>query len=212
MRLRLTPRDTTFFDLFATLAAHLVTGADLLAQLVGAEPVDRPALADRLRNAEHDADDATHSIMRRLNQTFVTPFDRDDIYVLASALDDCMDYMEDAGSMIVLYAVEDLPEGVSDQISTLQRAAELTADAMPRLRSLEGLDEYWIEVNRLENEADRAYRGLTATLFSDPIYQESPAGVIEMLKLKEIVDALEDAADSFERVANTVETIFVKES
>jgi predicted phosphate transport protein (TIGR00153 family) len=212
MRLRLTPRDTTFFDLFSTLAAHLVTGADLLAQIVGAEPVDRSVLADRLRDAEHDADDATHSIMRRLNQTFVTPFDRDDIYALSSALDDCMDFMEAAGAMIVLYAVEDLPAGVNDQIATLQRAAELTADAMPRLRSMEGLEEYWIEINRLENEGDRAYRGLTALLFSDPAYQESPAGVVEMLKLKGVVDSLEDAADSFEHVANTIETIFLKES
>ncbi|WP_420112005.1 DUF47 domain-containing protein [Pseudactinotalea sp.] len=212
MRLRLTPRDVTFFDLFATLAAHLVTGADLLAQIVGAEPADRSVLADRLRDAEHDADDATHSIMKRLNQTFVTPFDRDDIYVLSSALDDCMDFMEAAGAMIVLYAVEDLPEGVNDQVATLQRAAELTADAMPRLRTMEGLEEYWIEINRLENEGDRAYRGLTAALFSHPVYQESPAGVVEMLKLKGVVDSLEDAADSFERVANTVETIFLKES
>lgn len=212
MRLRLTPRDTTFFDLFSTLASHLVTGADLLAQIVGAEPADRSVLADRMRDAEHDADEATHSIMRRLNQTFVTPFDRDDIYVLASALDDCMDFMEAAGAMVVQYAVKELPEGVNDQIATLQRAAELTADAMPRLRSMEGLKEYWIEINRLENEGDRAYLGLTTLLFSDPTYQESPAGVIEMLKLKGVVDSLEDAADSFERVANTVETIFLKES
>ena len=86
MRLRLTPRDTTFFDLFSTLAGHLVTGADLLAQIVGADPSDRSDLVDRLNDAEHDADEATHQIMRRLNQTFVTPFDRDDIYTLASAL------------------------------------------------------------------------------------------------------------------------------
>ncbi|WP_156253106.1 DUF47 domain-containing protein [Pseudactinotalea terrae] len=212
MRLRLTPRDTTFFDLFSTLAGHLVTGADLLAQIVGADPSDRSDLVDRLNDAEHDADEATHQIMRRLNQTFVTPFDRDDIYTLASALDDCMDYMDAGGAMIKLYAIDQLPEGVNDQVTTLQRAAELTADAMPRLRTLEGLEEYWIEINRLENEGDRAYRNLTAELFSLPIYQESPAGVVEMLKLKGVVDSLEDAADSFEGVANTIETIFLKES
>lgn len=213
MRFRLTPRDATFFDLLAGSAGHLVVGADLLAQLIGAPPAERPAYAERLGQAEHDADDSTHAIMRRLNQTFVTPFDRDDIYNLASALDDCMDAMEAAGDLIVLYRVHDLPDGVMAQVSTLQRAAELTAAAMPRLRDMnEELTEYWIEVNRLENEADRAYRDLLALLFQSPRYQESPAAVIEMFKLKGIIDVLEQAADSFEKVANYVETIFLKES
>lgn len=212
MRLRMTPRDTTFFDLFATLAAHLVTGADLLAQIVGAPPAERPALAESLRDMEHACDDAAHTIMRRLNQTFVTPFDRDDIYVLAANLDDCMDFMEAAGEMTVLYAIDEFPAKVSEQISTLQRSAELTAGAMPRLRGLDQLEEYWIEINRLENAADRAYRELNADLFSNPKYQQSPVGVIEMMKLKGVIDALEAAADSFEHVANTVETICLKES
>lgn len=213
MRFRLTPRDVTFFDLLATSAGHLVTGADLLAQLIGAPPAERPPYAEQLGQAEHDADDSTHAIMRRLNQTFVTPFDRDDIYALASALDDCMDNMEAAGDLIVLYRVHELPEGVNKQVSTLQRAAELTAAAMPKLQNMdEELTEYWIEVNRLENEADRAYRDLLALLFQSPRYQESPAAVIEMFKLKGIIDVLEQAADSFEKVANFVETIVLKES
>lgn len=212
MRFRMTPRDTTFFDLFAALASHLVTGTDLLAQLFGADPADRPPLHEKLREMEHEADDAAHGIMRRLNQTFVTPFDRDDIYVLASNLDDCMDFMEAAGEMTVLYGVDELPAGVSDQVATLQRAAELTADAMPRLRTMDRLEPYWIEINRLENEADRAYRALNADLFSNPRYQATPAGVVEMMKLKGVIDALEAAADSFEHVANTVETICLKES
>jgi uncharacterized protein len=212
MRLRLTPRDTTFFDLLATLASHLVTGSDLLAQILGADAVDRAPLYARLREMENVCDDAAHTIMRRLNQTFVTPFDRDDIYVLASYLDDCMDFMEAAGEMTVLYAVEELPPGVSDQVAVLQRAAELTADAMPRLRTLDDLQEFWIEINRLENEADRAFRALNADLYNNPRYQASPADVIDMMKLKGIIDALEDAADSFEHVANTVETICLKES
>src|SRR5699024_5574399 len=115
------------------LAGHLVTGANLLAQLIGSEPADRGPLADQLKDCEHMADDATHSILRRVNQTFVTPFDRDDIYDLASALDDCMDFMEAGGEIVVLYGVDELPAAVTDQVTTLQRAAELTADAMPKL-------------------------------------------------------------------------------
>lgn len=206
MRLRLTPRDTTFFDLLGALARHLVTGASLLAELLGADRKGRETLAGRLREEEHLADELAHEIMRRLNQTFVTPFDRDDIYALTSALDDCMDSMEEAADLIVLYRVDELPRRVSDQVQVLQRCAELTADAMPRLRGMGKLVEYWVEVNRLENEADKLHRKLIAFLFDDV------TDPILLMKLKEIVDVLEDAADHFEKVANLVETIALKES
>ena len=206
MRLRLTPRDTTFFDLFADQASHLVTGANLLGEMLGADRPARKEIGKRIADAEHEADDATHLIMRRLNSTFVTPFDRDDIYMLASSLDDCMDFMEEAADLIVPYKVDDLPPRVSDQVQVLQRAAELTAEAMPRLRSMDSLSEYWVEVNRLENQADKIHRKLLAQMFdeiTDPIH---------LMKIKEIVERLEDAADAFEKVANTVETIALKES
>jgi uncharacterized protein len=206
VRLRLTPRDTSFFDLLAALAEHNVTGANLLAELLGTPRADREKVVARMTEAEHLADDATHSIMRRLNQTFVTPFDRDDIYGLASALDDCMDEMEEAADLIVLYRIDELPLRVSEQVQVLQRCAELTAEAMPHLRSLDKLEDYWVEINRLENQGDKVHRKLIAQLFdeiTDPV---------ELMKLKEIVDVLEDAADAFEHVANIVETIALKES
>ncbi|MEL7977248.1 DUF47 family protein [Isoptericola sp. F-RaC21] len=206
MRLRLTPRDTTYFDMLATLAQHNVTGASLLAELLGASRQEREGIVRRLNEAEHVADDATHSIMRRLNQTFVTPFDRDDIYGLASALDDCMDAMEEAGDLIVLYKVDELPLRVSEQVQVLQRCAELTAEAMPRLRSMDQLSDYWVEINRLENQGDKLHRELIAQLFDDT------TDPVLLIKLKEIVDMLEEGADAFERVANMVETIALKES
>jgi predicted phosphate transport protein (TIGR00153 family) len=207
VRLRLTPRDTTYFDLFAALAQHNVTGAGLLAELLGADRAGRKAIAKRFVDAEHLADDAAHAIMKRLNQTFVTPFDRDDIYGLASALDDCMDAMEEAADLIVLYKVEDLPPRISEVVQVLQRCAELTAEAMPRLRSMEQLSEYWVEINRLENQGDKLHRKLVAQLFDD-----LAADPVNLIKLKEIVDVLEDACDAFEQVANMVETIALKES
>lgn len=206
MRLRLTPRNTSFFDLLAESASHLVRGAALLAELIGAAKEDRPAVATKLREAEHDADEATHTIMRNLNQTFVTPFDRDDIYALASRLDDCMDAMEEAGDLVVLYQLDELPALVVKQVDVLQRCAELTAEGMPRLRSMKNLTEYWVEINRLENEGDRTYRKLVAELFNDGLEP------IMAMKLKDVIDTLEAAADGFERVANTVETIALKES
>ena len=184
MRLRFTPRNASFFDLLAEQAGHLVRGADLLSELLGAEKAERKNVATRLREAEHDADEATHTIMRNLNQTFVTPFDRDDIYMLAARLDDCMDFMEEAGDLVVLYQLDELPPLVIKQVDVLRRCAELTAEAMPR----------------------RTYRRLVAELFNDGLEP------ILLMKLKDVVDALEGAADGFERVANLVETIALKES
>ncbi|MBC7551588.1 MAG: DUF47 domain-containing protein [Cellulomonas sp.] len=206
MRLRLTPRDTSFFDLLAVTAEHLITGANLLAELLGADRSARAAIAAQLADVEHLADESTHAIMHRLNKTFVTPLDRDDISNLASALDDCMDFMEEAGDLIVVYKLDELPDRVSEQVQVLQRAAELTADAMPRLRSMADLPPYWVEVNRLENQADKVHRELLGQLFdeiTDPIL---------LMKLKEVVERLEDAVDAFETVANAVETIALKES
>jgi len=205
-KLRLTPRDTTFFDLLAASASHLVAGSSLLAQVLGAKQGDRKDLARQMSEIEHLADDATHSVVKKLNTTFITPFDRDDIYELASTLDDCMDFMDEAADLIVLYKLKEIPARVGDQVKVLQQMATLTAEAMPHLRSMGDLGDYWVEINRLENQADKHYRKLLSHLFdeiSDPI---------QLMKLKEVVDVLEEAADAFERVANTVETIAVKES
>jgi predicted phosphate transport protein (TIGR00153 family) len=205
MRLRLTPQDASFYEMFATLADNLVSGADLVAEMF-APGADREALAARMRDLEHACDAATHQIMRQLNSTFVTPFDREDIYELAGRLDDVMDYMEAAVDLVVLYSVDELPREIASQAEVLQRLANLTAMAMPRLKSMKDLSEYWIEVNRLENEADKVYRRLVARLFNGE-YE-----ALTVLKLKDIVDQLEYAADAFEKVANTVETVVVKES
>ncbi|HEX7461147.1 MAG TPA: DUF47 family protein [Dermatophilaceae bacterium] len=206
MGFRVTPHNTTFYDLFATSASHLVDGARELTKLLGAEPSERETVASRMRDLEHAADESTHAIMRKVNSSFITPFDREDIYRLASNLDDCMDLMEAAADLIVLYRIGELPDGTSAQVEVLTRMAELTAEAMPRLRSMRDLSEYWIEINRLENQADHIYRELLAELFNNG------ADAIMVLKLKEVTDELEAAADAFETVANQVESIAVKES
>jgi len=203
--LRFRPADTTFYDLFATSARHLVTGAALLAEMLG-EGADREEIAQRMRDAEHAADETTHDIIRRVNTTFVTPFDREDIYALASMLDDVMDFMEEAVDLTLLYEVEKLPSELANQVEVLQRCAELTAESMPKLQTMAGLEEYWIEINRLENLGDKSYRRILAKLFSGK-YE-----ALEVLKLKDVVDSLEDAIDAFESVANIVEQIAVKES
>ena len=205
MALRFKPVDTAFYNLLTSSAAGLVDGAALLAEMLG-DGNDRKDIASRMREAEHHADETTHEIVRRVNSTFVTPFDREDIYALASGLDDVMDFMEEAVDLALLYEVEDLPAELAEQVEVIQRCAELTAESMPRLQSMKDLEEYWIEINRLENAGDKSYRRILAKLFSGA-YE-----ALEVLKLKDIVDSLEHAVDAFEKVANIVEQIHVKES
>jgi predicted phosphate transport protein (TIGR00153 family) len=206
VRLRLTPAETSFYDLYVESAGNIKVGCDLLADLLKAPYDERSEIARKIRDCEHVGDEVTHRIYRMLNTTFVTPFDREDIYRLASRLDDVMDFIEAAADLVVLYGVQELPLGIMMQSEILCRSAATTAEAMPRLRGLKDLEDYWIEVNRQENEADQVYRKLVALLFSGS-YE-----ALTVLKLKELVDQLEAAADAFEHVADTVETIVVKES
>jgi uncharacterized protein len=211
MAFRLTPHERGFYPLFTRAAQNIATAADELAELVATEPAGRAALAARVKDAEHAGDELTHEIMIKINTTFVTPFDREDIYRLASALDDVLDAIEEAADRIVLYRLGTLPDGIAAQVEVLQRAAAATAEAMPRLERMAELQEYWIQVNSLENEADDIYRTLLGDLLAPP-EGAPPADVLTVLKTKEVVETLEEAADAFETVANTVESIAVKEA
>ena len=204
MGFSLRPVESSFYRLFAASAQHLVDGAELLVEML-ADDADRPDIAGRMRDAEHAADETTHAIVRQLNATFVTPLDREDIYALASALDDVMDEMDEAADLVLLYQLDRVPAEFSDQVAVLQRCAEITAAAMPSLRSMSDLGDYWVEVNRLENAGDRTHRALLARLFGDG-YK-----ALEVMKLKDVAEALEGAIDAFEKVANITERIAVKE-
>jgi predicted phosphate transport protein (TIGR00153 family) len=191
--------------MFAASAENLVAATDVLQTFVR-EIGQREQLAEKLRDLEHVGDDAAHALFKQVNSSFITPFDREDIYSLASDLDDVMDHIEAAADLVVLTGLGTLPAEMSQQTALLQRAAQTTAEAMPRLRTMKDLSEYWIEVNRIENEADKLYRRLLSRLYSGEF------DALEILKLKEVADQLEEAADAFEHVANVVETISVKES
>ncbi|MCD6639667.1 MAG: DUF47 family protein [Nocardioides sp.] len=205
MRLKFRPVDGSFYDLFAASAGHIVVGAQLLTEMLS-DGNSKAEIAQKMRETEHAADETTHDIIRRANSTFVTPFDREDIYALAAALDDVMDMMDEAVDLVLLYEVNTLPAETTQQVEVIQRCAELTAAAMPSLESMRSLEEFWIEINRLENAGDKAFRRILANLFSGE-YE-----TLEVLKLKDIIEALEGAIDAFEKVANIVEQIAVKES
>jgi uncharacterized protein len=206
MRLRIKPRNTRFFELFSDAGGNVVAAVDVLREFVVADTEQRADLARRMHEAEHAGDDATHAIVEQLDRSFVTPFDREDIYRLAVRLDDVIDYMDAAVDLATLYNPEALPDGVRAQADVLDQMARLTADAMPRLSTLRDLTDYWVKINELENDADQIYRRLLSHLFSGEI------DTLTVMKLKEIIDQLESAADAFEHVADVVHTIAVKES
>ncbi|HWM03673.1 MAG TPA: DUF47 family protein [Actinophytocola sp.] len=206
MRLRLKPRDTKFFDLFSEAGTNIVTAVTILREFVAAPAEQRADLAKRMHDAEHAGDDATHAIFAQLDRSFITPFDREDIYRLAGRLDDVIDNMDAAVDLANLYNPDALPPGVEGQVRLLEQMAELTADAMSRLATLRDLTDYWVKINELENEADQVYRHLLSYLFSGELE------ALTVMKLKEIIDELEEAADAFEHVADVVHSIAVKES
>jgi predicted phosphate transport protein (TIGR00153 family) len=203
LRFRLIPREEAFFDLFEDLATKVHQGSgELLDLLTNYGDVDRKA--GRIVDIEHEGDEITHEIMRRLNTTFVTPFDSEDIQRLGSGLDDVLDHIEAAAEYLQLHRIEEpLPQMVR-LADTLNEACRWTAESMPGLRKMKDLQDYWININRLENEADRAYRRTIAELFSGD-YKP-----MDVLKWKDIIEEIEQAVDKLEDVANTVEGIVLK--
>jgi predicted phosphate transport protein (TIGR00153 family) len=203
MKFRIIPRDQGFFELFDNAAANTAEAARLLLKLF-TDFHDPEAASAEIRQREHEGDEITHQVMRALNTTFVTPFDREDIYKLATGVDDILDGIEAVADMLVLHRIEEpLPE-MRQQADVLARATDQTYQAMTGLRSLSGLDPYWVEINRLENEGDRVYRKTVARLFSGD-YK-----AMDVLKWKDLVDQLEAAIDDCEDVANTLESIVLK--
>ena len=204
-RLRLVPRDEGFFELFVKQAQQIEGAAQLLADLLN-NFEDVQAKAARLHDMEHEGDETTHTIMRRLNTTFVTPLDHEDIHQLASTLDDVMDHIDAAGDLFVLHKIEvPFPE-MKGQADVLIRTAETTRKALQVLPKYSQLSDFWVEINRLENEGDRIYRQATASLF------DGNFKAMDVLKWKEVIDELEAAIDRLEDVANTLEGIALKQS
>ena len=207
MKLRIFPREETFFDLFDAAADSVAAAASLLRDMVD-DFVDPEMKAKRLTEQEHEGDRVTHAILLRLNSTFVTPFDREDIYALATQLDDVTDAIEAAADMLVLHKVLEPIEPVREQARLLDEASRVTAEGLRHLRRLaqDELRAYWIRINELENQADRLYRRARADLYA--FEGEHPARYV--LVWKDIIEQLEEAMDALEHVAHTVESIVLK--
>jgi predicted phosphate transport protein (TIGR00153 family) len=199
------PRDREFFDLFVEAASNAVRAADLLDTMLRNYP-EQAELARDILICEQDGDRITHDIIHRLNQTFVTPIDREDIYELASALDDVVDFTEEVADYLGLYKIEAPMEQAQRLAHILLQCTRQLSEAMPRLRGFQDISHYTVETNRLENDGDRIVREAVASLFDNGI---DPMVVI---RWKDIFERLEAAIDSCERVANILEGIVIKNS
>ncbi len=199
------PRDRVYFELFEEAGRNIFQAADLLDQLLENFP-DSNGLAREILVCEHEGDRITHDIIDRLNHTFVTPIDREDILALASALDDVVDYTEEVADYLGLYKIEAPMDQAIRLAQVLKAASRQVSEAMPRLRGFRDVSEYTVEINRLENEGDRITREAVASLFDGGI---DPMVVI---RWKDVFERLEAAIDSTERVANILEGIIIKNS
>jgi predicted phosphate transport protein (TIGR00153 family) len=204
-RLSLVPRDRTFFDLFIEAGHNTLRAARMLDEMMGSWPEDGGMARDILK-AEQEGDRITHDIIQRLNSTFVTPIDREDIYGLATQMDDIVDYVEEAADFLGLYKIEAPMEQAQSLTKVLVASCEQLADGLEHLRGFKDLDRYWIEIHRLENEGDRISRDAVASLFSNGI---DPMVVI---RWKDIFAVLENAIDATETAALILEGIVIKNS
>jgi hypothetical protein len=204
-RLSLLPRDRTFFDLFIEAGKNTLEASRLLDQMMGTWP-DSGELSKQIFDAEQEGDRITHAIIKRLNSTFVTPIDREDIYGLATQMDDIVDYTEEAADFLGLYKIEAPMSQAQDLTKVLVAACEQLAAGLEHLRDFKDLDKYWIEIHRLENEGDRISRDAVASLFSNGI---DPMVVI---RWKDMFAVLENAIDATETAAQILEGIVIKNS
>jgi len=199
------PREREFFDLFEEAGGNIARAAGLLEEMLRDYP-DRSDLSRDILICEQEGDRITHDIIRRLNQTFVTPIDREDILALASALDDVVDFTEEVADYLGLYKIEAPMEQAQQLAKVLHQAGRQIAEVLPRLRGFKDVSHYTVEINRLENDGDRIVREAIASLFDNGI---DPMVVI---RWKDIFEKLEDAIDATEHVANIIEGIALKNS
>jgi len=200
---RLLPQESTFFQMFTELAENIHAGAKAMLGLLE-NYSNVPVQVELIKSLEHKGDNITHNLMTKLNQTFVTPFDREDIHELSSKIDDVLDLTDAAASRLVTYRVEQVRPGVPELARILVEATGEVVEAVKALDKQNNILQHCIEINRLENEGDRVSRALIAQLFDE---EKDP---VQIIKWKEIIEVLETAIDKCEDVANVIETVALK--
>ena len=202
------PKDTNFYDLFERGVTKVHEGVQLLEDLLK-NFINVPLKAKRIKDVEHEADLVTHETVAKLNKTFVTPFDREDIHGLICSLDNILDHVEAAADKLSLYRINEIKPDATLLTDILLRAVQEVQKTVVQLRHLKGGDsilQHCIEINRLENEGDFVYRSAIAKLF------EKGDDTLDILKWKEVYESIENAIDSCEDVANVIEGVALKNS
>ncbi len=199
----LIPRETKFFRMFEEVSSNVTEGTRLLQDILR-NPANMAPRIDKLQDLEHKGDDLTHAIITKLNQTFITPFDREDIHKLASSLDDVLDFANSAATRLIVYNITDPPPASADLAGVIVRQAEELGKAVAVLEKNGLVLQHCVEVNRLENEADQISRKAIAHLF------ETEKDPIRLIKFKELFEVLERATDKAEDAANVLEAVMVK--
>ena len=201
----LIPRDNTFFEMFSQMSDNLIAGARTMVDLF-TDYRDVDAKVAEIRRIERTGDELTHAVLTRLNQTFITPFDREDIHQLASSLDDVLDFLNASGARIIMYRINNPPPVALDLARLILLQSQELDRAIPLLRRNGDIMTHCVEINRLENEADVISRAAIGQLFDQ---EKDP---ITLLKNKELIEFLELATDKAEDVANVLETVILKNS
>jgi predicted phosphate transport protein (TIGR00153 family) len=204
VRINLVPQRREFYDLYNRAAENNVHVARLLVQLLAGFPNDRDTLARDIKDAEHEGDRLTHEVVDLLNRTFVTPFDRDDMFRLASALDDICDHIDEAAGNILGYGVTQIRDNAREQAGVIERAATKLRDAVLKLEGFKDSRRELIELRELEDDGDRLNREGIAQLFA------SGEDAVSIIRWKDIHEQLEEAVDACENAADVLEAILVK--
>jgi uncharacterized protein len=197
-------KDDKFFKIFGEMTVHIIEAAEILTTMVNAPAADASFLAMQIKDLEHKGDELTHHVIKELHKTFITPIDREDIHDLGSALDDVLDLIDNVAARIVLFRISEPIHGVPEICSVLLSQAKEIGAAVSDLKNNDRVVEHCIEINRLENDADRHFQAAMGWLF------ENVKDPIEVIKRKEIIETIEAATDVAEDVANVLESIIVK--
>lgn len=204
MPFSLVPKERQFFVLFRENASNLMEGLRTLDALLNSEPAQRVDLHKKLRDLEHRGDEVTHRVNRELNQTFITPFDREDIYALAGAVDDVIDLADEAADVIILDRVDTITEAARQMGDILLQIGQELIEAFDKLESRRDMTRHWVRIHDLENQADTVTRQAIGELFQnskDPIY---------IIKWKDVYALLEKTVDRTEDIANILESVTIK--
>jgi len=204
MAFSLLPREDQYFTLFTQMAAKIEEASSILMEMLNSDGNSHADFTKRIKSVEHQCDELTHEITTKLNKSFVTPFDREDIYTLAVALDDICDYIDAAARAIVMYDIREFSEEARQLARITKDLGVSIKNAVSMLRKPNGMSEHFVEIHRLENEADDVYFQAIGKLFKDA------SDPIRVIKMKELYEILENATDRAESVATIIESIVLK--